>query len=252
MFGGIGSLLSGIGGIASAFGGGGSNYKGQVGMMNAQARISREDIPLRVKAYTDAGIHPLYGMSGQQFTPTPVTVGEEPSAGERLAHMGQNISRAASAYTTSSERAFKKASDALTLENMKLQNDLLRAQTTAIGSPSNPPIPGPSDVDALAGQSATRGLPGYERHVSPDAGFSRTRNGDIAVVPSQDVKNRIEDMAIPEIQWYLRQAVTSSPDGYVWNPLTSTLSRSKPDDFTAPYVYLRDKKRQFERWIRDR
>ena len=64
--------------------------------------------------------------------------------------------------------------------------------------------PGPSIVDKPLERTMTQpGLPAQEVGHVPDVGYARTATG-FAPVPSQDVKNRIEDQVIPEAMWSLR------------------------------------------------
>ena len=245
LLGGIGGVLSGIGSIAGAFGGGGTSRKRELDSYRLQSQAMRENIKPLVTAYKDAGIHPLYGMSGQQWSPGGAVVGNEPSVGERLASAGQGIARAAGVYQDYTERAYTKATQTLSLERMKLENDLLRAQTTQVHAATTPALPGSNDSYLIPGQGDSRRLPGYESGSVPDAGFARSRNNTIAVIPSQDVKNRIEDVTIPEVQWYLRQLKARSPDGTIYDPFTSEYYI--PKKYSPGYFYTKGRD-----WLRSR
>lgn len=217
---GMGGFMQGAGQIMGALGIGnkGTSRKREYDSYVLQSRASREDIPLRVKAFRDAGIHPLFGMGSQPFTPSPS--GASDGGGFDPAQLGQGIGRAVSAYTSKPERELAAKRDALTLDNMQAQNDLLRAQTTSIHLQNRPPAV-PSGVLPMAGQGDS--LVGFDKNLSSDASLTATRNGEFAVVPSKSVKENIEDMTIPEAQWYTRQTVAEPPAGYAYNPFTGVL-----------------------------
>ena len=90
-----------------------------------------------------AGLHPLaaLGVSPSNASVAAAFAPEsKPSLGERLNHMGQNISRAISAYQTPEERELAR----VRLDNLKAEGDLTRAQTAeslkrAMDQPGNPP-----------------------------------------------------------------------------------------------------------------
>lgn len=220
MFAEIGGFLGGMGQLAGGlgFGSKGTSRKREFDSYRLQAQASREDIPLRVQAFRDAGIHPLFGMGSQPFTPSPS--GATSSSGVDFSEIGQGIGRAASAFTSKPEREMAAKRDQLALENMGLQNDLLRSQITSIHRTSMPPAV-PSGKLPLDGQGDS--LIGYDNDVSLDASLSRSRDGGIALVPSETVKQKIEDMVIPEAQWYARQVFSEPPEGYGYNPFTGAL-----------------------------
>lgn len=225
-FGPWGAVIGGaLGAVSGALGGSkGMSNKEAFRKMEEQAYISRREIPLRIEAYKDAGIHPLYSISGTSFTPSMVA--PQPGASRQriadaVSSAGQNISRAAASYQTSEERAYVKASQTLSLENQALQNDLLRSQLTTVHSPSNPAFPSASSFYGVPGQGDSRSLTGFDNEGGADVSVSSSRNGNLAIVPSNSVKNRIEDMIIPEVQWYLRQLAAPKLPGYTYNPFTS-------------------------------
>jgi len=224
----ISSALIGAGSsmLGGFMGGKGMSNKEAFTKMQEQAYISRTEIPLRIQAYKDAGIHPLYSVGGSTFTPSMVT--PEPGASrsnmaDAVSSAGQHLGRAAAAYQTTEERAYTKASQTLSLENQALQNDLLRSQLTSIHTPTNPAFPSASSLYAVPGQGDTRQLSGFDNEGGADASVSSSRNGSLAVVPSTSVKNRIEDMIIPEMQWYMRQLLAPKIKGYTYNGITGEL-----------------------------
>lgn len=176
-----------------------------------------------------AGIHPLYAMGANtvSYAASPIglttpslgaaTVQPEGSMGTALAQSGQDISRAINSTRTQNERAAAvvATSQGLQLENMGLQNELLRAQIAKINTGLNPPMPSISDAYKLEGQTSSgvkvkdveiekSGPDGsHAAGAVADTHYSRSPTG-WPVVPSKDVKERIEDMVIPELLWSIR------------------------------------------------
>lgn len=252
LFSGIGKMLSGAvktvfnptavvgaaspwGSLASAALGGLSSYmsKGSVPsayeQYSAQSRASLEDIPARVAAYRAAGIHPLFGLGGQQWSPSPATIGEETS------RMGQAVGSAYQAYQGHKERAYDEQMQGLALERAQLENDLLRSQTTAVQRSTTPALPSPLDNPVIAGQGNAQGVtvnpldvtasrggrPHNEAGAINEVGWARTKNG-WAPVMSDDVKQRLEEDILGTLGWNLRNRINPefppfvAPDGTEW------------------------------------
>lgn len=218
-----------------------------------QKEFAQKGIRWKTADAKAAGLHPLYAMGANTLSFAPSAVGggamQEFDWGPTVEKMGQSISRSAAAVQTANERKMVAAADALKLENMKLQNDLLRAQTTQVQNASNPPFPG--GVSTVDGQgNAIEELP-LSRVVSPastpytepgsvsDVGFVRTASGGLAVVPSTDAKARMEDMLLPEVEWFMRNRLNPAavvrglpaPSTRDFPPPASTLRYSRPDDW---------------------
>lgn len=218
----IGGLLGGAGQfLGGVFGGGKTSIKKQLAVAEVLAQKEQErslkDIPLRLQAYKDAGIHPLVSIGAPTYNPSPmqVQVDSGPSIGQRMADMGQGIARAASAYQTRDERAKQEIRDGLALENMKLQNDLLRSQITRVNAPTNPPLP------SWHGEGVT----------NPDLGYFRTSDTGLAPTYSAEAKQRTEDDLLQQLEWYARNRLNPTsllfgPEGFgktpmkgfYWNP----------------------------------
>lgn len=216
-----GSIMQGAGAVMSALGMGnkGTSRKREADSYKLQAAASRADIPLRVQAFRDAGIHPLFGMGAQGFTPSPS--GATDGGGFDPAQLGQGLGRAVSAYTSKPERELAAKRDAMTLENLSAQTDLLRAQATNIHLQNRPPAVPPASGLPMAGQGDS--LRGFDGGISPDVSLAQSRDGGAALVPSEATKQKIEDMTIPEMQWYARQFFSDAPPGYGYNPFTGAL-----------------------------
>lgn len=185
---------------------------------------AQNSIQWRVEDAKKAGIHPLAAMGLPLASAPTLSVGNTDYA-STYSDMGQSLGRAADAVMTRDERAATAAMDALKLERASLENDLLRSQITSVQRSMQPAMPSNSDMPLLVGQGngyptggllpppegyvnesplsrvhSAPGRPAQEVGAVPDVGFARTATG-YAPVPSQDVKNRIEDMVIPEILW---------------------------------------------------
>lgn len=115
-----------------------------------QLEFAQKGIRWKVRDAQAAGVHPLYALGASTTSFSPVSVGVSGSSplGDSLASMGQDVTRAASAYRGPSERASAAArviagqevvGNKLKLDNMQLQNDLLRAKLLQITGPGNPP-----------------------------------------------------------------------------------------------------------------
>lgn len=207
----IGGLLSGGGSFLSGLGIGKKGLSGKDMMKQASVNRQAEQWQMRDRFdFAKANnIHPLV-MLGANLNASPVTpIMSGEGIGERMQQMGQGLGRAAQALQSSDERI---ASN-LALENAALQNDLLRAQIGSLNQPQNPPMPN------LQRPAITSDA--FELGSNPDVSVARSQGGSYAVIPSQDVKSRIEDMFIPELQWYARQVLGDAPKGYMYNPLTS-------------------------------
>lgn len=203
-----------------------------------QKRFAEEGIRWRVADAKAAGIHPLYALGAQlpSYSPTTFIPGDVSGLGNGIAAAGQDIGRAVDATRTSEERTTARL-DALSVERAELQNELLRSQIARMNQNPNPPmpsgqasqlIPGQPDVDRL-GLTVT-GAPSHveikPQEVTPanpnrnfqepspvtDLGFAWTGSG-YAPVPSKDVKDRMEDITVPQLMWGWRNNILPNIPG---------------------------------------
>lgn len=226
-------LFLGAGILGSLISAGASILGGVLGRNSAndaldqQREFAKHGIRWKVEDAKAAGIHPLFAL-GAPPTPFSMPVGNDFGAG--IAAAGQDIGRAIDARRTAPERTQARI-DALSVERAQLENDLLRSQISKINQAGHPPpLPSATDNPVIVGQgnaspsnpnvipqyatptSSQIGRPGQEAGAVADYHFSRTPSGNYAVVPSQDVKNRIEDQLIPELSWFVRNNVIPSFD----------------------------------------
>lgn len=139
------SLLGGILGSNSAA----AQNQTQLDIARANMDMQREFAQngIRWKAYDaqQAGIHPAFAMGAPTASYSPVAFNSQPDPmGGAIANMGQNIGRAAEAAITQQERSdklMKRTADALTLNRMGLENELLRSQIARTNGQIGPPMP---------------------------------------------------------------------------------------------------------------
>lgn len=235
---GIGSALSGISGIAGAFGGGKGMSNKDVTYHQDRAdvlqrNLLRDQLPLMVEGAKTAGLHPLVaaGVNPASSSAVAASVGDSGrNFWDKLSEAGQNVSRASSALETATQRESRKVLDGLTLERAQLENDLLRSQISSINRPTTPAIGGSTTGSSAGAEyvptriSQQTGPNGSKEGGSvTDFNYARTAGGGLTIVPSADVKQRIEDAFIPEAQWTLRNT------HILFNP-----PRPDPKEFPLP------------------
>lgn len=184
-----------------------------------QREFAQHGIRWRVEDAQAAGIHPLYAMGANvsQASPTQMFVGGGTDY-SGIGRAGQHIGRAVQAGMSNDERT-KAKMQTLQLERGELENELLRSQIARERAQLGPPMPAGRAglMGPLEGQGTgrtirevplqrtlpMRGMPHQEPGAIPELGFARTPTG-LAPVPSEDAKQRMEDMIIPEMMWSLR------------------------------------------------
>lgn len=211
-----------------------------------QKDFAQQGIQWRVADAKAAGIHPIYalGSGGASFTPVTSNFTSDTSLPNALASAGQDISRGITATQNRADRldGFTKAAQALTLEKGGLENEILRMEIASKVArlqqgQVGPPMPvnqrylidgqGDTAVSAAVPVGSSRGAPGSSALVQEnpmrrtpsdprapysepgaiqDVGPVRTSAG-IAHVPSKDVKERIEDNFLYEMQHFFRNQV---------------------------------------------
>lgn len=222
---GIGSALPSITGALGADADRKAQAKMNAANLKAQKEFAQMGVRWRVADAEAAGIHPLaaLGAATPGFAPS-FSVGGV-SEERTMSDMGQNVSRAIQAGLTKEER-FASKSQELQLENMGLQNDLLRGQVLSQQrSQLGPGLPSAVDAGALPGQgdayqvnpalltASSRGAAHQEAGAINSVGFARTASGGLTPVPSKDVKERIEDDFVQQIGWAVRNQLVPALSG---------------------------------------
>lgn len=196
-----------------------------------QKEFAQKGIMWRVHDASRVGIHPLYalGGSGATYTPQATSImpqqGFSSGAGDALANMGQDISRAVRATAPADEN--NKRMIALNLEKAQLENELLRSQINRInintagnppGLPSavnpNPPTQSPTNpafnVEPVKIPATWPGQASIEAGAVPGTKMMAVPGGGYQPVPSQ---HGIEDPDIGSPSawpWYAREHVFPS------------------------------------------
>lgn len=223
-----------IGGAAKLFGSR-MDHKAAEDLQNKNIALQKEfaqsGIQWKVSDALQAGVHPLAALGASTSSFSNVA-GSTSSYADGLGEMGQGVGRAINATMNTGDRASaaSKAAEAITLEKGTLENELLKTQIASEtaklkqGSMSPPmPIAQRYLLDGQ-GQTATGNLvkekpmertpadpsnPNREPGSITDVGFARTNSGH-APIPSENVKERIEDNLIQEVLWAFRNNVLPS------------------------------------------
>lgn len=246
-----------------------ADRRAQVAMANDNIALEREfaqnGIRWKVEDAKAAGIHPLYalGANTQSFSPVSIASNPNDGVGNHISRMGQNIGRAIDAAANEEERRQTLKMNQLQLENQSLQNDILRSQLSSINNPASVSLPSNSGIGSgLTSRSAyVNENPLSRIHSAPnkpqsevgavsDYGLARTKTG-LAIIPSKDVKERIEDTFLPEMSWSIRNQILPGlgvsptppstkefplPDGMEWRWIPFPISEFQPRPKKGRYV----------------
>lgn len=235
---GVGSLIGAVGGLFGKKEKQSYAYDQMKYQHSLNKEMAQNSIQWRVDDAKKAGLHPLAALGAQVASSSPVSVGSYSgsSSGDRISDFGQGIGRAAQAFMDSNSRKRQELFDALEMEKKRAEINLLNAQATSVNRPTNPPL-GVGATTSDASTSRVVSVP-MERtfseagNLSKEAGsaadytYADTPRGGLAIIPSKDVKSRIEDMFIPETQWSIRNTYLMTepkypsrkpPAGHYWH-----------------------------------
>jgi len=225
----LGALLGAAGSVASSLLGKSAAEKANKQQMEMadknialQKEFAQSGIQWKTEDARKAGIHPLYALGANTVSFSPVSVGSSVPDFSGIASAGQDLGRAIDATRSSSARAgaVNATVQQLQLTRMGLENELLASQIAKVRQSTQPPMPTAGDQYRIEGQAesglmdvnpmkATTSAPGHpsaEPGAVNDLGYARTPTG-WAIVPSNDVKQRIEDQFFSEISWEIRNRV---------------------------------------------
>lgn len=193
-----------------------------------QRDAARSQVQWRVEDAKKAGIHPLaaLGIMPTSFSPTMM----EGGGGTNFGGMGQNIDRALGAYMDGPRRRKLEQLEAEETIRTRKREDVLFDQQVraneidiAVGASQLARLKAPgtaAPLDAAPGSVdvvpdrvvvGSPGEPARAPGMVTDYQFAPTASGGFSIIPSQDMKNRIEDMPT-EWQWFLRNGI-SPPRG---------------------------------------
>lgn len=176
-----------------------------------QERFAKEGIQWKVADAKAAGISPEYALGASTHSFQPTFTGSR--GGDMIAEAGQNVARSVLAAGTKADRELDAAIKAETLRGMRIDNDTRATQLSTVNVPGNPPFPHPrGNVIEGQGNSPVKDIPlertGQDRRDRyseggsiPSVGWAENGDGGLVPVPSQDIKNRIEDQIVPEAVW---------------------------------------------------
>lgn len=219
----LGSLIS----AGASLLGGLFQKKAQDKEADRQREFAQSGIQWKVEDAKKAGIHPLYALGAQTTSYAPQSVGDS-----GISAAGQDISRAIDATRTSSQRvsAISKTVQDLQVTRLGLENELLAAQIAKVRQAGgNPPMSGDPylvdgqtqsgvvDVQGSKQVSTAPGAPYAQAGAVSDVAYARNATGGYTPVPSQDIKQLIEDQEISEVEWAIRNQVLPA-FGKNWAP----------------------------------
>jgi len=178
----------------------------------AQERFAREGLQWKVEDAKKAGISPEYALGANTTTFNPTHTSDR--SGDMIADAGQSVMRSVLATQDAKSRQTDEALKVETLRGMKLDNDIKQTQFTRVpyttGMPPFPSMTGnviegqgnsPVKDVPMERTGASRSTPHSEGGSIPTVGWGMTHDGGLTPVPSQDIKNRIEDQLVPELTW---------------------------------------------------
>jgi len=212
-----------------------------------QREFAQTGIQWRSADAKAAGIHPLAALGAQVHSYSPVSISAPPtmpranvspysgaSMGSGLAAAGQDISRGLHATRTEVQRdaAYAKTIQDLGMQRMGLENELLASQIRKVNQPSTPPPFPTGGTRLLDGQgnsplvkddpmkrtASVPDNPSQEPAPITDIGYAASGGGGFAIVPSKDVKERVEDMSMYEVQHFIRNNLLPFISNRYFNP----------------------------------
>jgi len=222
----IGAGTSLLGGIL------GNKSQAKANKQNAalQREFAQNSIQWKVEDAKKAGIHPIYALGAPTHSASPSFVGST-ALSEGIAQAGQGISRAIDTGRSSNERLQAQLGQ-LSVQRAELENTKLASEIALMNQAGTPPPPVvenpvidgqsvPNQVKVEPAKITSSMSAGVEAGQGNDAALIKTPNG-YAVVPSTDVKQRIEDITPLEWQWVIRNGLsptvppTAPPPGKAW------------------------------------
>lgn len=202
--------------------------------MRYQDALNRNQIKWRVADAKQSGLHPLAalgvnpasGPSAQSFSPGAVDAPQlSPESPSSFGGMGQNISNSIFRAMTKKERreseamaVFNRERDIMLasnqikdqeldlqykeMRNAQIASDIKLKSGTQAGPPNVVPdvVVAPNTVEPVASN------PGRTPGAISDYQYARTKTG-LIVVPSENMKQRIEDQPDQQIGWFWRNGI---------------------------------------------
>lgn len=119
------SIFSAIGSLVGGLFGNKSAEKRELQAQRWQENVMKKQIQWKMADAKAAGVHPIAAMGHSMISPSPTMIGRE-----SYSDMGQNVGRALDAVMTTGQKVddYTRSVQALNIERMNLENDVLRTQ----------------------------------------------------------------------------------------------------------------------------
>jgi hypothetical protein len=230
-----GGFLSGLGAVGGLFGGGGlSSRKAMALQAQYNREVMQNQLQWRKQDAEAAGIHPLYAMGAPTTSFAPSVVGDDgPNLGDKLMHVGQNVSRAANAFSNKKAEAIELEQrhrlNEATIQGQELSNQKTASEIALMTQPGHPPGIGNGNIIAGQGNGiisipseyvpSRRNRIGTEAAPPSPAGKEFVYDGGTTLsYPSEKIKNSIEDVLPYEIEHYFLNRVAPGIEKYFLDP----------------------------------
>lgn len=208
-----------------------------------QREFAQNGLRWRIEDGVRAGLSPLAAAGAAGGSSPSFVVGDTSFGPQAISNLGQNLGRAIAATSTKSERM----AQALSLENQKLQNDVLRAQLSGVQrNQVGPPFPnidywglGAGSGGGPRGSPVMPNFPYEDQSMSPDVTYSRTASGGLhPVMPAQLAESLESDEFIGALDWSMRNKVQPMLgelyNRFIGRPFGRELDMGKPSPARLP------------------
>lgn len=164
-----------------------------------QETFAKNSLGWRIEDAAKYGIHPLAAIgNGASYSPSAISLSGD-SMGQAMASAGQDIGRAINATRTGPQRdaAFQKSVEALSLQKMGLENELLSSQIQRLKANNNPPMPSSDGWNASSiGPVAPQSFPEDKPSERPPIAYGgRKFMTDPGSVNAEEIEKRYGDIA---------------------------------------------------------
>lgn len=214
----IPAIISGGSSLLGGILGNDANEDANNANLYQQERFAKNAIQWKTADAKKAGLHPLAALGAQTSSFSPSFIGGGSQLSQGISNAGQDLGRAVAATQTKEQKltGFTHAQQALTTENMALQNALLAAKIAnyeqAGGLPHAPGTPGMMDgqsnnlVEDMPLQRTTPhpNNPSAIGAAVPDTGYIQTSDGGYQPIPPKGAKEGTEESWLRSLFWNVR------------------------------------------------
>ena len=201
-----------------------------------QKEFAQQGLKWRVEDARRAGVSATAALGFSGASASPVYVGDV-DRGPTFGEEGQNLMRAISATSTSSEKtaeALRLRAMKLDVEGKEIDNAIRVQQLNQVGA-SSPPFPGNNylvpgqtqsgAVQVKPSQPTASEAPGVQAGVINDLQYVQHADGSLGITPSTDAKERNEDDFIAEVMWHVRNRLAPPAPTVYRYPMPEHLRR---------------------------